>query len=89
MKRISDASPRVLRAPFARRMVSVGAATATNIDAHEKPFLAGVAAALLGAASYLVVTTPLYRPYTRSDRVLGRSQVLTTCRVLRTWPCVA
>lgn len=47
------------------------AATAANIKAHEGLFLAGFAAALIGVASYLVVTALLYRLYEPVNRTLS------------------
>jgi len=47
------------------------AATAANIKAHEGLFLAGFAAALIGLASYLVVTVLLYRLYEPVNRTLS------------------
>jgi hypothetical protein len=47
------------------------AATATNIKADEGLFLPGFAAALVGAASYLVVTALLYRLYEPVNRTLS------------------
>lgn len=47
------------------------AATAANIKAHEGLFLAGFAAALIGVASYLVVTVLLYRLYEPVNRTLS------------------
>jgi uncharacterized protein DUF4386 len=47
------------------------AATATRITSHQGLFLAGFAVALLGVASYLVVTALLYRLYEPVNRTLS------------------
>lgn len=60
------------------------AATATNILSHEGIFLAGFAAALLGVASYLVVTALLYRlfePVNRTVSLCAAFFSLTGCTI--------
>jgi hypothetical protein len=59
-----------------RLYVRADAAAATNIKAHEGLFRAGFAAALIGAASYLVVTALLYRLYEPVNRTLSVSAAL-------------
>jgi hypothetical protein len=54
------------------------AATAANIKAHEGLFLAGFAAALIGLASYLVVTVLLYRLYEPVNRTLSLCATLVS-----------
>ena len=55
---------------------SDAAATAANIKAQEGLFLAGFAVALIGVASYLVVTVLLYRLYEPVSRTLSLSAAL-------------
>ncbi len=58
------------------------AATATNITSHEGLFLAGFAVALIGVASYLVVTALLYllfEPVNRSLSLCAALFSLTGC----------
>lgn len=58
------------------------AATATNILSHQATFLVGFAVALLGVASYLVVTALFYRLFEPVNRTLSLSAAffsLTGC----------
>jgi Domain of unknown function (DUF4386) len=63
---------------------SDAAATAANVRAHEGMFVAGFAVALLGVASYLVVTALLYRLFEPVNRTLSLTAAffgLTGCLI--------